>query len=117
LLKKVNEGSEELVKAETEYEAAKKEIRDKKVELDNKITAKITELRQELKEKYKVSDTETNDFTGDNKITTDEHFNFRRLVENIRFLVNNDDQKPTGKTNEDQACQSSQEIVLQALSI
>ncbi|CAG8643097.1 8235_t:CDS:2, partial [Paraglomus brasilianum] len=105
IAEQMKSGQQELKQAEKDYQAARKQLFAKEKELDNKITAKITELRQELKEKYKVSDTEANDFAGDNKITTDEHFNFRRLVEDIRFLVNNDDQKPTGKTNEDQACQ------------
>jgi len=69
-----------------------------------------------LKDKYKVSDTETNDFTDDKKITTFDHSNFQKLVQNIRFLVNNDEEKPTGKTNEDQAYQASRDIFLKTFS-
>ncbi|CAG8659631.1 8050_t:CDS:2, partial [Paraglomus brasilianum] len=73
IAEEIKSGRQELEQAEKDYQAARKQLFAKEKELDNKITAKITELRQELKEKYKVSDTEANDFTGDNKITTSDH--------------------------------------------
>jgi len=114
IAEQMKSGHQELEQAEKDYQAARKQLFAKEKEVDNKITAKITELRTELKDKFKVSDTEANDFTDDKKITTDEHSNFRRLVEDIRFLVKNDEEKPTGKTNEDAAYQASNEISINA---
>ncbi|CAB4476824.1 unnamed protein product [Rhizophagus irregularis] len=58
---------------------------------------------------FKVSDTEANDFKGDKKITCWEISDFVRLVEEIRFLVN-DAETPTGKVNEDNAYTTAKEI-------
>src|SRR6185312_16519852 len=116
IAEEIKTGRQELEQAEKDYQAARKQLFAKEKEVDEKITAKITELRQELKDKFKVSDTEANDFTGDNKITSFEHFKFWQLVKNIRFLVNNDEEKPTGKTNEDQAYQASDEIIKKVIS-
>lgn len=111
LLKGVREGGEELIKAEKEVDDAKKVLKDKETEIDNKITETITAKRKILKDKFKVSDTETNDFTDDNKITFANHHTFQTLIKDIRFLVNNDEEQATDKTNEDNAYQSSQDIL------
>ncbi|CAG8707766.1 38906_t:CDS:2, partial [Gigaspora margarita] len=117
ITEELKSGRKELDQAEKDYQEDRKQLFAQEKELDDKINAKITELRKELKDKFKVSDTETNDFTGDNRITTIEHYNFQRLVRNLRFLAKNDEEAPTGKTNEDQAYSSSENICSQALEL
>jgi len=116
IAEEIKSGRQELEQAEKDYQAAYKQLFAKEKEVDNKITAKITELRQELKDKYKVDDTTANDFTDDNKITSSDHYKFQQVVRHIRFLVNNDEEKPTGKTNEDNAYTASQNISLKVVS-
>ncbi|CAG8435202.1 5928_t:CDS:2 [Ambispora gerdemannii] len=110
-LKRFDTGGEELRTAQDELDKAKKAVKDKETEIDNKIAGKVAELRKELETKYKVSDTKSNNFTGDDKVTYEELSNFRRLVEQIRFLVNRDEEKPTGKTNEDSSYVAGKAII------
>jgi len=114
LLEGVKNDRESLKTTEKEHQEAKKELVKKKNELESKINEAITAKRKELKDKFKVSDTEVNDFTDNKKITASEHCEFQRLVKEIRFLVNNDEETPTGKTNEDNSFQSSQEVIQKA---
>jgi len=103
-------GQQELKQAEKDYQTARKQLFAKEKEVNDKITAKITELRQELKEKYKVSDTEANDFTDAKKITALEHYQFQQLIKDVRFLISNDEEKLAGKNNEDQAYLASKNL-------
>jgi len=110
ITEEIKAGRKELDQAEKDYQTARKQLFAKEKELDDKITAKITDLRKELKEKYKVDDTTANDFTGNNKITTNEHHKFQQLIKDVRFLISNDEEKLTGKTNEDNAYTTSQSL-------
>jgi hypothetical protein len=116
LLESVKTGRESLLTVQKELDAAKKELKNKKKEVESKITETITAKRKELKTNFQVSDTETNDFTNDKKITVSDHYQFQLLIREIRFLVNSDEKEPTGQTNEDNAYQASAEIVSKANS-
>lgn len=110
LLEGVKNDRESQKSIEKEFNEAKKELTRLKKELDNKIGETLTAKRKELKEKFKVSDTEANDFTGNNRLTLNNHFKLWMLVKQIRFLVNFDEEQPTGQINEDNAYQASQDI-------
>ncbi|CAG8701793.1 6914_t:CDS:2, partial [Ambispora leptoticha] len=54
ITEEIKAGRKELDQAEKDYQTARKQLFAKEKELDDKITTKITDLRKELKEKYKV---------------------------------------------------------------
>jgi hypothetical protein len=118
----VKTGRKDLVKAEKEYQEEKQKLLALETKLDNKISEKITSLRKELKDKYKVDDTTAPNFgtgteaTDPNRITLREHYLLQTLIQNLRYLVNGDEQKPTGKKNEDEAYTISQQRTREAIS-
>lgn len=122
-LKRVDKGGEELLKAEGAVEEAKKALREKETEIDKKITEKITELRKELKDKFKVEATTAPNFGSGtdandaNRLTQQDHWKLQLLISNIRFLVNNDEEKPTGIKNEDDAYTMSNDITTKARNV
>lgn len=116
LLDEVKTGRKDLLEADKEVIQTKKDLKSKEDEIDAKITEAITNKRNKIKTEFKVSDTETNDFADDNRITTADHYEFQQLVRAIRFLVNGDEETPTGQNNEDQAYQANQEILTKTRS-
>jgi hypothetical protein len=75
----LDKGGEELIALETKIDKTKQELKNKEAEIDKKITEKITELRKELKDKFKVdastapnfgSGTDANDA---NRLTRQDH--------------------------------------------
>jgi hypothetical protein len=115
----IKDGRKDLLKAEKEYEQAKQDLKTKENEVDQAISQKVAELRKEVETKWKLkagdntttlsfgSGTDAND---NDRITLSEHCNFQRWIKIIRYLVNYDEAKSTGKTNEDNAYKASKDI-------
>ncbi len=114
-LKRLDKGGEELLEAEKEVEKTKQALKDKEAEIDTKIAQKLTELRKKLKDKFKVDNTTVPNFgSGANRLTRQDHWKLQLLIDDIRFLVNNDEEKPTGIKNEDDAYTMSKDIMTKA---
>jgi hypothetical protein len=111
ILKTSSSKQEEIDKAEKAYNDVKKELNDKKTELEGKIAEKITELRTNLKTKYSKNGIGVGETykgfkktaTEDNRIAFHNIHDIKLTIENIRYLEKGDDQEASSNPNEQTA--------------
>jgi seryl-tRNA synthetase len=108
-------GSKELAEAEKAYEKTKRDLRAKRSEIEAKIAEKVTQLRKELKDKFKIDSSTINRFADDNRIKYLEHLKVQKLLKDIRYLEHFDDGQDSTVANENTALKTSEDITKKCL--
>jgi hypothetical protein len=109
-------GDEEaLAKLAKEYQGEITKLNNLKGQVDTKIADKITELRKELKDKFKIDPSTYKGFektaTADNRLELSQVDQLEYLLKKIRYLENFDEEAPSSEPNEEQARQDLKTLI------
>jgi len=118
-LKSLEDGGEELIKAEKAVEQAKQAVKDKETEIETKIQARIDEIRNDLKTKHPKNGLGVGEtYKGfkkvpngeDNRISLSEVGLIPYSLKNIRYLESGDEGKDSTNPNENSALTELKEL-------